>query len=152
MVDISCFSLLSSFISDFQVVANPEFDNKREEETTYTAEADCAIRPDGTFMVTLAIVSDLDGKDSHRWAYHYQIQSFAHLAFNNSAEEEATPTQDELRAAALAFGVQVLFGLSREHLHIMTWRGPWKNHPITLELCSVQPYVSSAKERWAAEK
>jgi len=149
MVDISFFSLISSFISDFQVVANPEFDNKDEDGTGYTADADCVRRPDGTYMVRLFIISDLNGKDHNRWAYHYQIQTFAHLAVT---DDQTDVPEEKLRAAALAYGVQVLFGLSREHLHIMTWRGPWKNHSITLELCSVQPYVEAAKVRWAAEQ
>lgn len=144
MLRVSEFTLLSTFISDFHLVANPDFNNELQDKTTYNSSADCNKNQDGLYIVRLSVTSEL--ADKSNWAYQYDIQAFAYLKLLDDKLSD-----NDQRLEALAYGVQVLFGALREHLHIMTWRGPWKNFPINLELCDISHYLENAKAAWSQE-
>lgn len=126
------FTLLRSFFTEVGVNANPAFSaSDTSEEAGFETEIACDKRDDGVYIVRFSVNCDDDVSP-----YHFQTEAFAYVQVG---EEHHS---GDHRECAAAYGIQVLYGMIRDYLEILSNKGPWgQRYSINLGLCDVAQHM-----------
>ncbi len=136
------FRIIKSFITDFNVNANPDYDPSAEcldKALDWEFDLDCVERDDGVYAVRFEV--DCEDEVS---PYYFDFKAIVFI----KAVDDDEPTDDHKKSAT-AYGLQVLYGMAREHLYMISSRGPWGERcSIWLGLCDVAKIMTTFEEKF----
>lgn len=137
------FSLLRSFFTEVGVNANPSFSTSdSSDEAKFDTGIDCDKREDGVYIVRFSVSCDDDASP-----YHFQTEAFAYVQVGDEYHS------GDYRETAAAYGVQVLYGMIRDYLEILSNKGPWEQrYSINLGLCDVSEHMKEYKAQLIKEE
>lgn len=141
------FTLLRTFITNISVEANPDFNVDEEYLSSFGTFSDCLKKADGTYVVRFTIGNteeyDIGEGDNTNVPYTFCVEGFAVLRLINEVEAD----EQECHEAALAYGIQALYGAYREQLTLISHRGPWGSNYINLDFFNVKAEVGFFRQR-----
>lgn len=131
------FTLLRSFFTEVGVNANPAFSvSDSSNDAEFVTEIACDKRDDGVYIVRFSVNCDDEAAP-----YHFQTEAFAYIQVGDEHHS------GDHRESAAAYGIQVLYGMIRNYLEILSNKGPWGHrYSINLGLCDVAAHMREYSE------